>query len=113
MSLDYEGWTKAFKLNVKAKQKELKRLTDDELIKLHNSLLDSLSEGHGDAVLSLAIYEEIDRRTKAACRFWRRWRRPDECKNRLDHRKRTEEKARLFMEKVLQRELGGAHEKGG
>jgi hypothetical protein len=48
-----------------------------------------------------AVYREVDRRARAACSPWRRWRKPGECKKWLGHVRLIEEKGRHVREGIL------------
>jgi len=107
MSLDWENTMKDLRLRIKGKQEELRKLTDDELMQLHDAILDSVvstlhkkREKRPDTAMYGAIISEVDKRAKAACWFWKRWRKPNGCRKWLEHKKHAEENAqRLVHEK--------------
>lgn len=106
--LDWKYQIKQLQRRIKAKQEELRKLTDDELMRLHDATFDSmessLHEGSSErpeAATYGAIINEVDRRAMAACWFWRRWRRPDECKKWLEHKRKTEERAQQWVHEKL------------
>jgi len=108
MSFDQKEWDKTFRLNVEAKQQELKKLTDDDLMKLHEQLIESYSDSQGyeDAVLQKAVFRECRRRSWAACWFWRRWRKPAECKKWLAHTDKMGRQATVKIQGILERTTG-------
>ena len=95
-------------LKVKAKQEKLKRLTDDDVMLLDDDLWASIAElqdepSEAQHILHEAVYKEVERRTTAACWFWRRWRKPKECKKWLDHRENTNIMAECWAYKFLKK----------
>ncbi len=99
MSFDRKDWMNDYMLNVRVVEKKLKKLRDEELMQLDNSLWDSFvasesnRELRPESELFTAVQKEVDRRTFAAGWFWRRLPKPGEYKKWLDHNKETEEKA--------------------
>jgi hypothetical protein len=105
MGFDWRDWMEGQKLKIKTKQEELKKLTDDELMELHNAIWDSFESGQGrqpDSVNMSAVYNEVQKRAWHACWFWRRWRRPNECKKWLEHISKAEEKAKHWSKDWLE-----------
>ena len=99
MSDEWKRWIKAWSESTGAaaqnRQHEFTSLTDDELMELENSLWATREQvfpaGPADdesLITRLAVWYEVDRRSWAACWFWRRWLRPRECEKWLDLRKR-------------------------
>ena len=104
MSLDGENTMKDLRLRIKGKQEELRKLTDDELMQLHDTILDSVvstlhkkREERPDTAMYGALISEVDKRAKAACWFWKRWRKPNECQKWLEHKRKSEEKAQHLI----------------
>ena len=107
MNFDLKDWMKKRELKVKAKQEELKRLPDNELMLLDNDLWASIAElrdepSEAQHILHEAISKEVERRATAACWFWKRWLKPKECTKWLDHIEDTDIMAQCWAYKYLQ-----------
>jgi hypothetical protein len=98
---------------VKAKQKEIKTMTDDDLMKLHDRIATSELQAERkratitapDPVFSTAIDFEVRRRYVASGWFWRRWLKPYEYRKWLQHVNRHNEIAKEIMQEAISREL--------
>lgn len=92
-------WTRDWRRAVQARQQELKTLTDDGLMQLEKSLW-TMEKVFGtrpdreEVVTREAAGLEVRRRARAACWFWRRWRKPGECDRWLAHMQEMEATAR-------------------
>lgn len=102
MNFDQIEWMKRLKQDARAKQEELKVLSDDELMQMDDALYDSAEsfEKVGSALL-MAVRNEVERRSWSACWFWRRWWKPEKCDKWLGHRRNHEEKAKRLAMKLL------------
>ena len=84
-----ESYTKQLQARIKQIQKELKGLSDDELMHVHEALYSGLQK-EPDAAYMAAALKEVDRRYLAAGWIWRRKSRPEEYQKWVDHKNKTE-----------------------
>lgn len=85
---------------IKELQEKLKKLPDDELMRLHEGIYDEPEEKQ-DAALMAAIYNEVQRRYIAAGWLWRRLFRRQEYEKWVNHNKMTEAKATQKIINIL------------
>ena len=74
MNFDLKNWMKNRELKVKAKQEELKRLTDDELILLDDDSWASIAELQDEPLMS--IWKEYTRTDSSRATSGSNWRFP-------------------------------------
>lgn len=88
---------------VRKKQNELKKLTDDELMNLDIKLHESLKQSDQDPLLTIAVYSEVRRRSKAACWIWQRMshRGRENCKKWLRHLEESEKAAKRLAQEII------------
>lgn len=102
MYSDQEQFDADMRRRIRENEKQLKKLSDDELMRLHESI-DYGPEGQQDAALMAAALREVDRRRWAAGWFWRRWFRPGEYRKWVDHMNATETKAAQQMIDIFEK----------
>ena len=74
---------------IKQKRKEVKNLSDEELMKLHEALFTEVEEDP-DPEFVTVIKKEIDKRYISASWIWKRKSKPKEYQKWVDHEKKTE-----------------------
>ena len=74
---------------IKQKRKEVKKLSDEELMKLHEALFTEVEEDP-DPEFVTVIKKEIDKRYISASWIWKRKSKPKEYQKWVDHEKKTE-----------------------
>ena len=87
---------------IKEAKGQLRKLSDDELMRIHEGLYDE-PEGKQDAAFMAAIYNEVRRRSIAAGWLWCRLFRRQEHEKWVAHNNKTEAKARQKIINVLQK----------
>ena len=86
------------RLRARAYEAELRKLSDDELMQFDIKVVQELLEHEKrnissarrpDLALMIAICDEVNRRYIIANWLWRSWRKPEEYKKWVEHKKRT------------------------
>jgi len=90
-----DSYMKDLKKRIEQRQKELKNLSDEEIMCMHESIYEDL-EKEPDGVLMVAITREVDRRFQATSWIWRRRSKPEECQKWIDHKRKTEAMATQY-----------------
>ena len=84
-----DSYEKQLRARIKKNQKELRNLSDDELMHIHESLYSNLLN-EPDAAYIVAVSKEVDRRYLAASWIWRRKSKPEEYQKWVDNKNKTE-----------------------
>ncbi len=102
MSSDQNQFYADLQRRIKELQEQLRKLPDNELIRLHTGIYEE-SEDKQDAALMAAIYNEVQRRYIAAGWLWRRLFRRQKYEKWVAHNKITEAKATQKIINILQK----------
>lgn len=84
-----DSYTEQLKERIKQHQKSLKRLSDDELMHIHEGMHSDLQR-EPDAAYLVAVSREVDRRYLAAGWIWQRKLKPEEYTKWVNHKNKTE-----------------------
>lgn len=102
MSSDQNQFYAALQRRIKELQEQLRKLPDNELMRLHTGIYEEPKDKQ-DAALMAAIYNEVQRRSIAASWLWRRLFRRQKYEKWVAHNKITEAKATQQAINILQK----------
>ncbi len=102
MSYDQNHFDVELQRRIKEAGEHLRKLPDDELMRLHEGIYDQPEEKE-DAAFMVAIYKETQRRYTAVGWIWRRLFRRQEYEKWVAHQKMIEAKATQRIINILQK----------
>lgn len=86
---------KDLKKRIEQREKELKNLPDDEIMRMHESIYSDFQK-EPDAALLAAIKREVDRRFQTTSWIWRRKSNPKKYQKWINHKEKMEAIATRF-----------------
>lgn len=91
------------KKRIQRKQKELKKYSDDEIRRMHLEIYDveDTSTEEIDAVLAVALRNEVQRRWQAVSWIWKRRSHSEDYEKWISHNRQSEIKATKYAIKKL------------